>query len=293
MPNPLIEAFKLSLTKPKTNNLSLAQLRSVIIANKASHTPEAEAKRANSQRRARQRPEVHKKHEEYHKSPKGKEAAIRRGIISTDANRRPESRQRHREDTTARWQNPEYHDRVAAAIAASKRTPKSRQHHSELSLGQWQDPVIAEKHRKSALASWQDPDIIRRRLEGMHRKPTKLELKFTSFLREYFPGEWKYIGNSTVWFDKCNPDYININGRKKLIELNGCYFHCCPICGIDSNHYGYTAEEARVDEKDRIAIYKKYGFDTLIVWEHELQDKQAVVKKIKVWEEEIRGLSSK
>jgi len=52
---------------------------------------------------------------------------------------------------------------------------------------------------------------------------------------------------------KC-PDYINVNGQKKIIEFWG-----------DRWHEGENP-------KDRAEIFKPYGYETLVIWGHELKD---------------------
>lgn len=59
-----------------------------------------------------------------------------------------------------------------------------------------------------------------------------------------------------------NPDFTNCNGKKKLIELFGDYWH------------------KGEDPQDRINIFKKFGYDTLVIWESELKDINKVKNKV-------------
>ena len=72
-------------------------------------------------------------------------------------------------------------------------------------------------------------------------RPTNPEKIIQRILAKYFPKEWKYVGNGKVWFGKKNPDFININGQKKLIEVYGDYWH------------------RNDNPQDRIDHFKKYG----------------------------------
>ena len=74
---------------------------------------------------------------------------------------------------------------------------------------------------------------------------------------------FKYTGDGEVWLGNRNPDFINTNGKKQVIELLGTYWH--PI----------------FDGADRIEHYKQYGFKTLIIWEDELKDMGKVLTKVK------------
>jgi len=78
--------------------------------------------------------------------------------------------------------------------------------------------------------------------------------------------DYKFVGNSKVVIENFNPDFINTNGQKKIIEMYGNYWHNLP---------SYKKRDKR-----RLKSYKKYGYDTLIVWEKELQNKKELKKKL-------------
>ncbi len=62
---------------------------------------------------------------------------------------------------------------------------------------------------------------------------------------------------------------IKANGRKQIIEMFGDYWH-----GGKARNYEET-------EEGRIKLFKKYGFETLIIWECELKDILTVENRIK------------
>ena len=74
---------------------------------------------------------------------------------------------------------------------------------------------------------------------------------------------FKFVGGGEVWLGNRNPDFINTNGKKQVIELFGTYWH--PV----------------FDVANRIEHYKQYGFACLIIWEDELADLSKLTKKIK------------
>jgi very-short-patch-repair endonuclease len=59
-----------------------------------------------------------------------------------------------------------------------------------------------------------------------------------------------------------NPDFININGKKAIIEVYGEYWH------------------KGQNPKDRANMFKKYGYSTLVVWDNEFKDMNKVIGKI-------------
>ena len=71
------------------------------------------------------------------------------------------------------------------------------------------------------------------------------------------------------------PDFLNINGQKALIELFGCYWHGCSLCGFKS--HGNRREE----DRQRLAIYSHLSFRTLVVWEHELSNETQLLETVR------------
>lgn len=94
-------------------------------------------------------------------------------------------------------------------------------------------------------------------------KSVKLETYFLSLLDSYFPNEWKYVGDGQVIIDGKCPDFINVNGKKEIIETYGNYWH------------------RNDNPQDRIDKFAKFGYKTLVIWENELQDTASAVSKIK------------
>ena len=139
--------------------------------------------------------------------------------------------------------------------------------HSEESLR-----LMSESHKKM----WQDPEFIHNWSESMklssHRKPNNSELQLQSILDKHFPGEWEYIGDGkdvVDWVGRRNPDFINVNNRKRVLEMFGVYYH-------DPDLF-----PNRMSEGELIAHYEKYGVDCLVVWEYDIFDDAKVVELVK------------
>jgi hypothetical protein len=91
-------------------------------------------------------------------------------------------------------------------------------------------------------------------IKAFHVKPNKKELFLDEILQDLFPGEYRFVGDGQfILAGKC-PDFMNVNGQKKLIELFGDYWH-----------RGENPEE-------RIALFREYGYETLVIWEREMKD---------------------
>jgi hypothetical protein len=81
-------------------------------------------------------------------------------------------------------------------------------------------------------------------------------------LEQLCPGEWKYVGDYSFLIGGKNPDFVNINGQKKCIEHYGTYWH------------------KGDNPQDRIDLFKSYGWDCLVIWEHELNNFSTLRRKI-------------
>ena len=97
-----------------------------------------------------------------------------------------------------------------------------------------------------------------------NRKPTQLEKDITNIVQNLLPKEYKYNGNFELGITIGGkiPDFVNINGKKKAIDAFGDYWH--------------EGEDPQI----RIDLFKEYGWDLLVIWQHELKDKDAVIQKI-------------
>ena len=119
-----------------------------------------------------------------------------------------------------------------------------------------------------------DPIFQQKRLKAAIKKPNRQERKLEAILEEWFPSEWKFVGDGEVILGKLNPDFINCNGKKQIVELFGCWYHGCPL------HHPNNEVSWQNTEIGKKVIYSRYGFKTLVIWEHELEDEEVVVNKI-------------
>lgn len=129
----------------------------------------------------------------------------------------------------------------------------------KITIRHWDNMSISDKNK-----------VIKRIMERMQIRPNKPETFVNNLLNFLYPNEWKYVGNGEIIINGFNPDFININGQKKIIELYGDYWH-----GMRVKSLNKTDEENR-----KIDRYAKYGYSTLIIWENELKNMKKVVSKI-------------
>ncbi len=119
---------------------------------------------------------------------------------------------------------------------------------------------------KKAEARWQDPKyrdrVVKAWWLAQEVKPNKVEICLFELLESAYPGEWTYVGDGQLIIGGKCPDFTNINGKKQVIELYGDYWH--------------RGEDPQV----RIDLFRQYGFECLIIWEHELEQPEEVVNKV-------------
>ena len=129
-------------------------------------------------------------------------------------------------------------------------------------------PAVKAKHITSGKKNWQSPIFVKNQMKARHVKQNKTEKRLEDITTNLFPYEYKFVGDGEVVIAGKCPDFININGQKKIIELFGDYWH------------------KGQNPQDRIDVFFPYGYDTLIIWEKELKDVE--ILKIKLNEFHIR-----
>lgn len=115
-------------------------------------------------------------------------------------------------------------------------------------------PEHIEKVRQAAKERWGIPEkrdkMIKSFLEM--RSPNQHELIIQEILDGLHPNEWKFVGNGIVIINGLNPDSINVNDKKLIIEYFGRFWH------------------RPQDGKFKSNMYAKLGYKTLIIWSEEI-----------------------
>lgn len=206
------------------------------------------------------------------------------GVNSPTYGRRAsqESIERNRAAAKERWKDPEWQLLMSKIGKKRWEDPSYRQRQSEVHKEKWKDPQYREKQVRIAKRLWSNPEYrearIRAIFKGLSKRGlNKKELELLDFFQEYsFP--YNFVGDGSVLLGGKNPDFINTDGQKKLIELYG-----------DHWHRNEKFENGGDNGRARKAIFQEFGFQTLIVWEHELIDKATLLKKVRVFHKEKEG----
>ena len=148
----------------------------------------------------------------------------------------------------------EWKEKVSDKLILHRQRPEVKQKTSEVSKKLWQNTVYREI-------------VIKNALKGLMKRPTSFEQKLIDLINENnLP--FKYIGNGEIIIGYRNPDFIEINGKKLLIETYAKFWH--------PKNY----------EEQRFKLFQKYGYRTLFLSEDHLQPrnwKEICLNKIQLF----------
>ena len=120
-----------------------------------------------------------------------------------------------------------------------------------------------ERMSKAGKALWQDEEFVKKWFKANQKHPNSIEDLVDKILQRNVPNEWKYNGNfeAEVTIGGMIPDFVNVNGRKAVIEVFGNYWHDETKRGIN---WKYT-------EFGRKAAYSQLGYICVVIWERNLK----------------------
>lgn len=121
------------------------------------------------------------------------------------------------------------------------------------------------RRRTMGMAEWGSKEHLRKWFVSNQIKPNKPEEQLIKLFKDHsLP--YKFVGDGQVVLGGKCPDFINYNGEKQIIELFGDYWH--------------EPEE----EEERKRVFAQFGYETLIIWEHELEHEDVLLSKIHGWD---------
>ena len=137
---------------------------------------------------------------------------------------------------------------------------------------------FGKKMSKAQTKLWQNSKHKKKQIKAMcngisKAKPTKPERKLKNYLNHLFPRDYKFVGDGSIIIGNKKPDFININGQKKIIEMFGDYWHGEKRTKRTKYH----------EEQRRIRHFAKYGFRTLIIWQKELKNLPKLKRKLRLF----------
>ncbi len=178
-----------------------------------------------------------------------------------------------RQQAYERWSNPKWKAKRVEEMRELAQTEEYRDAMSKGALAGWKDnPERREATSKRTKKLWSDPKWAAAAIQNLkiaqRIKPTKPEIALFYLLNENnYP--YVYIGDFGLWIGGKNPDFIWPE-KRLLIEMFGSYWH---------------------DESEIIPRTKhlaNYGFDTLIIWDYELDNEVQLLTRLKEFHQGIK-----
>ena len=164
--------------------------------------------------------------------------------------------------------SPEVREKIASKLRGKNNPFYGKRH---------RDETIKKLREQAIQRIANDPEYRRKILEASYKGWLKLtsqlqrylkeglpnpsEKKLLEILNKVCPGEYRYNNGWFVLGGKI-PDFVNVNGKKKVIELFGEAYH----------------REEEVEE--RRSHFRKYGWDCLVIWAKELKSPEEVANKV-------------
>ena len=68
---------------------------------------------------------------------------------------------------------------------------------------------------------------------------------------------------------RCHVDFY-LPDINTVVEINGCYAHCCQFCGFNTESYGIPADEKRMRDRARYSFLRSQGYNLMIIWQHQM-----------------------
>lgn len=144
----------------------------------------------------------------------------------------------------------------------------------------WRKAVTSDEYKRKisnhSKMMWADPEykdrVVAKVRKALAKKPTLPERKLIKLLKRLLPNEYRYVGDGYFVVGGLCPDFVNVKGQKKIIEVFGRAYHDPKVSFLDVPFH-HT-------EKGRKLIFARYGYQTLIVWDDEFNNLPKLSQKI-------------
>lgn len=118
-------------------------------------------------------------------------------------------------------------------------------------------PLKLSEAGRRAISESTSRTNVRRRTENCNSSSTYPEILLMMIIDKYrLP--YKYVGDGSFWIENINPDFVNTNNEKIIIEVFGDYWHNRP-------------EEIKKDS-EKGKLLEEYGWKRIILWERDLNE---------------------
>lgn len=167
---------------------------------------------------------------------------------------------KQRKSMKERYEDPGEHEQQSIRMKAAINQPGAKVRYRVAGIKRWDNPEYKAKQLKAIFA-------------GRKLLPNRPERFLIGLLQELFPNQWRFVGDGSCWITSngkhLNPDFIHVS-QKKIIEHFGDFHHGEGRTGISNKQH----------EQERIDLFAQLGYQTLVIWQHELVDIDSITDKI-------------
>lgn len=172
-----------------------------------------------------------------------------RSIEARERHNRPEWRERAARNMKQTWvENPEWREMHSHRMRALWKDPEYRQKATQVQIDRWTPELRVEwaERTRQQILNMGARNTMPNKLESLFNDLTSDMINFVgtgAFTRQWPNGRCK------------NPDF-RVTGQRRIIELFGDYWH------------------AGDDVQLHMEMWKRLGYECLVIWEHELHEGQ-------------------
>jgi len=167
-------------------------------------------------------------------------------------------------------QHPEIMQSVSQKLSGQTKSEEAKENMRKARRLYFQEnPEAGRQHGERMKEVWTRPEYIQAVITASNRRPNKEEMVLGAIIEEIYPGEFAYNGDYSlgVVLNRYIPDFVNVNGKKQVIEFFGAYWH---------------QKEGR-GEQETVDKYKQLGWDCLVIWDYELANVSVLKDKLKAF----------
>lgn len=188
--------------------------------------------------------------------------------VHITARNRPEVKAKQVATLKKHYVDPEAGKKLSISMKKLYKNPGYLEKH----IATMNHPEVKIKNRVATRKQWQDPKYVAKQIKANGTRPNRPEKFLDKLLQKMFPNQWKYVGRGDFFVEGTNknPDFVNTK-QKKIIEFFGDFWHGEGRTGIPNKQH----------EQERIDLFDKEGYQTLIIWEHELEDIDLIIQKLR------------
>ena len=153
-------------------------------------------------------------------------------------------------------------EKIRLAHLGKKQSPEHILKNRLSKLGKKHSLETRRKMSQAQIGKKMSKEAIKKMLR--RRKMSSLEITFNKIIQKNnLP--YKFVGNGKFFIERKNPDFININGEKKAVEV---YYY--------KHKMQFRNQTVEKWIKERTKIFNKYGWDLIFFEAREVNESNVI-----------------